>query len=57
MVQAGHPPPEGDAQNYLKVAHQCLRQARNSVDPDTAYADCVRRSEIAVDPILPDETE
>lgn len=55
MVDTGHPPPKGDAQEYLKIAHECLRQAHKATDPDAVYADCVRRSEIAVEPVLPGE--
>lgn len=53
MVETGHPPPKGDAGEFLKIAHQCLKAAHKASDPDSTYADCVRRSEIAIEPVLP----
>ncbi|MFA5985507.1 MAG: hypothetical protein WC782_15930 [Methylococcaceae bacterium] len=53
MLQTGHATPEANPDGYLKVAHACLHQAHQSAYPDTAYADCVKRANLSVEPLLP----
>ena len=55
MQYKGHPSNIGkvSADGYLNVSRACLDEARDSATPNEAYAACVQRNEITVEPIRP----
>jgi len=57
MEQAGHPVTKPDPEGYLNVSRACLQQARDSSNPDDAYAKCVRHGKITVEPIIPERSK
>jgi hypothetical protein len=51
MQYAGHSAPAVDAESFLTVSRACLDESRRAVNPNNAYARCVKRSKIIVETV------